>query len=490
MWSNLIQLSSDRKRSYQRQLIEAIVAAILDSKISVNNPLPSSRELSKQLGIARNTVVHAYQQLIDDGYLISKERSGYFVNKDILKGRAAQDRALQQAKLDDAPRGLEEKLKIKPSELRSIVKPEDWDQYPYPFLYGQLDPLLFPVQGWRDCCRQSLSVTDIKYSTPDKYDVDDKLLVDQIQARLLSRRGVWATPDQILITMGTQQALYILSELLVNKAIRVGIEDPGYNDARNIFALKTDQIVPLKIDENGLIISKEVFSCDVVFVTPSHQFPTTVTMSIERRKQLLAAAEEHDFLIIEDDYESEINFGDETTPTLKSMDINNRVIYVGSLSKTLAAGLRMGYMVAPKAIVKEARSIRRLMIRHPPMNNQRLVSLFLSMGHHDALLRRLRESYQKRWQIMGDSLMEYLPESTQHPVFGGTAYWVEGPETLDCNQLESEARQLGILVEAGDMFFMDPEANKNFFRLGYSSISENRIDKGLKMLCDLIHKIS
>ncbi len=489
MWKNLIQLSTDRKRSYQRQLIETIVSAILDSKISVNTPLPSSRELSKQLGIARNTVVNAYQQLIDDGYLISKERSGYYVNKEILTGRFIKDHLAKKAMEDDAPNGLENKIKIQPSLQRSIKKPKDWSQYPYPFLYGQLDEKLFPIQGWRDCCRQALSVSDIKYSTPDQYDADDTLLVDQIQARLLSRRGVWATPNQILITMGTQQALYIIAELMVDKETVVGIENPGYVDARNIFSLKTGLLKPLKIDDDGLVLGDSVNACDLIYVTPSHQFPTTVTLSLERRKQLLNDAEKHDFMIIEDDYESEINFGEEATPTLKSMDENNRVIYVGSLSKTLAAGLRMGYMVAPKAIIHEARAIRRLMIRHPPMNNQRLVSLFLSMGHHDSLLRKLRESYQRRWEIMGDSLSKYLPESTKAPTFGGTAFWVEGPPNLDTKELESLARKHGILVEPGDIFFTASEKHKNYFRLGYSSISEDKIDPGLKRLCELIHTI-
>lgn len=486
MWNKLIQLSTDRKRSYQRQLIKSIVSAILDSKISVNTPLPSSRELAKQLGIARNTVVYAYQQLIDDGYLIARERSGYFVNKEILTGRIVQNHLAKRTMEDDAPSGLSAKIKIQPSLQRSIQKPKNWNQYPYPFLYGQLDANLFPIQGWRDCCRQALSVSDIKYSISDQYDADDALLIDQIQARLLSRRGVWATPSQILITMGTQQALYILCELLVDNKTVVGIENPGYVDARNIFALKSEHIKPLAVDDNGLVLGQAVNRCDLIYVTPSHQFPTTVTLSIERRKQLLKDAKEHDFMIIEDDYESEINFAEEATPTLKSMDENNRVIYVGSLSKTLAAGLRMGYMVAPKLLIHEARAIRKLMIRHPPMNNQRLVSLFLSMGHHDSLLRKLRENYQKRWEIMGESLNKYLPKSTKMPSFGGTAFWVEGAKQLDTKDLELLARKQGILIEPGDIFFINSEHHKNFFRLGYSSISEDKIDAGLKRLSQLM----
>ncbi len=489
MWSSLIRLSNERKMSYQRQLIESIVAAILDSKLSPHNPLPSSRELAKQLGIARNTVVHAYQQLIDDGYLISRERSGYFVNEKILAGRVTQKSQPETPGREEDIDWLD-KIRVHPSQQRNIVKPADWNKYPYPFLYGQLDPALFPLQGWRDCCRQALSVSSIHHSTPDRFDLDDNLLIEQLQARILSRRGVWTTPDQILVTMGAQNAIYILAELLIDQQTRVGIEDPGYVDARNIFEMKTPLVQGLDIDHDGLIPGSAVNDCDIVYVTPSHQFPTTVTMDLERRTQLLQDSVQHDFLIIEDDYECEVNYVGEPTPALKSLDNSNRVIYVGSLSKTLAPGLRLGYMVAPADLIREARAIRKLMIRHPPLNNQRLAGLFLSMGHHDSLLQRLHETYRKRWQIMGESLSRYLPESTQIPTFGGTAYWVKGPDGLDSTQLQMEAQQNGILIEPGDIFFMQPDQHKNFFRLGFSSLSENKIDDGLKKLVELVHRLN
>ena len=289
--------------------------------------------------------------------------------------------------------------------------------------------------------------------------------------------------------MGAQQALYILADLLVNKDSRIGIENPGYADARNIFSLKSPQVVPLKVDENGLVPGKEMNSCDFIYVTPSHQSPTTVTMPMERRERLLRDAEKHDFLIIEDDYESEINFVGEPTPALKSLDSSERVIYVGSLSKTLAPGLRLGYMVGSRALIDEARALRRLMVRHPPANNQRLVALFLSMGHHDSLIHRLSQTYQDRWQVMGDALNQYLPESTRIPSFGGTSYWVEGPKQLDTRELKKQAREASILIESGDICFLQENPPQNFFRLGYSSIAANRIKPGIRKLADLIHKM-
>jgi GntR family transcriptional regulator/MocR family aminotransferase len=485
MWRSLFELSNNRKMSYQRQLREMIVTAILDKKLPLDIPLPSSRELARHLSIARNTVVLAYQQLIDEGYLISRERSGYYIDQTLLGGRVNIHQVAE--KPNDVQPDWNKHIKYRPSQQRNIVKPIDWQNYTYPFLSGQLDPKLFPVSDWRACCRQALSVSDIEDVTPDHIDTDDPLLIEQIQARILPRRGVWASRDEILITMGAQQAVYILADLLISKHSRIGVENPGYTDARNIFSLKSPQVIPLDIDDSGVIPGPDMHSCEFVFVTPSHQSPTTITMPLARRKQLLNDAVAHDFLIIEDDYESEINFVGEPTPALKSLDKHNRVIYIGSLSKTLAPGLRIGYMIASRELIAEARALRRLMIRHPATNNQRLVALFLSMGHHDSLIHRLSETYRERWQIVGDALNKYLPESTRRPSFGGTSYWVEVPVQVDTRELKKRARKASILIESGDIFFMQDKPPQNFFRLGYSSIAANRIEPGIKKLAALIH---
>ncbi len=487
MWDQLFKLSRERKVSYQRQLREMIVSAILDDKLPLQIPLPSSRELARHLGVARNTVVLAYQQLIDEGYLVSRERSGYYINPAMLDGRVR----VEPVKLDGEtrPPDWRHHIKFHPSKQRNVVKPVDWKQYPYPFLFGQLDPDLFPVADWRECCRQALSVSDIHEVTPDRIDIDDPLLIEQIQARILPRRGVWAARDEILITMGAQQALYILADLLIEKGTRVGIENPGYPDARNIFALKSPRVVPLDVDEHGVVPGGAMDSCEFLYITPSHQSPTTVTMPLQRREELLRRAEANDFLIVEDDYESEINFVGKPTPALKSLDANERIIYVGSLSKTLAPGLRVGYMVASRALIEEARALRRLMVRHPPANNQRIVALFLSMGHHDSLIHRLSKTYKERWQVMGEALNRYLPESSRIPSFGGTSYWVEGPARLDTRQLKERARQQGILIESGDICFMQDDPPQNFIRLGYSAIAAKQIEPGIERLAGLIHEM-
>lgn len=487
MRDQLLHLSPDSSASLQGQIREMLVSAILDGHIPGGCPVPSCRKLAIQLGVARNTVVLAYEQLVDEGYLIARERSGYYVNDDILAGRVRKQR-LPKEPVASGPDWVR-RLKLKPSVQRNIVKPSDWQKYTYPFIYGQFDPALFPIADWRECAREALSVMAIRDWARDSIDSDDPLLIEQIHTRLLPRRGVWASPDEILITVGAQQALYLLAALLVTDRSTVGIEDPGYPDARNIFSVMTSKMVALPVDEFGLFLDDRLNRCDYVYVTPSHQSPTTATLPLQRRQELLECAVEADFVIVEDDYENETNFVGDPTPALKSLDQNDRVIYVGSLSKTLAPGLRLGYMVAPAELIREARALRRLMLRHPPANNQRAVALFLARGHHDSLVRRLSHAYKDRWQVMGDALGRYLPDSTRAPVFGGTSYWVKGPDWLDTRTLQRQAAAHGVLIEPGDVHFLAHPASRRYFRLGFSSIPVDRIEPGIRKLTDLIHQL-
>ena len=489
MREQLFHLSSQSGASLQSQLREMMVRAILGGHILPGSAVPSCRQLAKQLGVARNTVVLAYQHLVDEGYLVARERSGYYVNEDILAGRVSVE-AVEPHSGDMFGPDWSSRFRTTPSRWRQIVKPKDWLNYPYPFIYGQCDLALFPVADWRECSRRALSVGAIRGWARDSIDSDDAQLLEQIHTRLLPRRGVWASSDEILITVGAQHALYLLANLFFGKQTVVGFEDPGYVDARSIFGMTSARIVGLSVDESGLIPDEKLDQCDYIYVTPSHQSPTTVTMPLERRHELLTRSVDSDFVIIEDDYESEFNYVGQPTPALKSLDHSGRVVYVGSLSKTLAPGLRLGYMVGPKELITEARALRRLMLRHPPANNERAVALFLSLGHHDSLVRRLSHAYKERWQVMGQALAQYLPESARMPAFGGTSYWVKGPDSLDTGVLAERAAAQGILIEPGDVFFLGENPPKNYFRLGFSSIPVDHIEPGIQTLADIVHNLA
>lgn len=483
----LVHIRRSEHASLQTQIREALVAAILDGQLAREEPIPSTRKMAKSLGVSRNTVVLAYQGLLDDGYLMARERSGYYVSEKAIETAAPPKLAVKQAV---SARSIDwsRRLTMRPAAQANVSKPLDWQSYSYPFIYGQVDHNLFPLAEWRDCARQALGKKWLGSWTNDTWAHDDPLLVEQIRRRILPRRGIMAGDDEILVTLGAQNALYLLTALLVSAKTRVGMEEPGYPDIRNIFSLSTPDVALLPVDEKGLVPNDSFNACDIVFTTPSHQFPTTVTMPLERRLELLKRAARHDVLIIEDDYEFETNYVNEPCPALKSLDDEGRVVYVGSLSKTLFPGLRLGFLVAPASVVAQARALRRLMVRHAPNNNQRTAALFLSLGHHDTLIRRLHRAYRSRWEVMGEALNRHLPEASRVPSFGGTSFWVKGPPRLDSEELARAAAMRGVLIEPGRIAFGAPDGPRNFYRLAFSSIEESKIEPGIRILSDLVRR--
>jgi len=486
MRDQLFHLDAGSGATLQTQLRQMLVAAIRDGQLPPGSALPSCRKLADTLAVARNTVALAYQDLVEEGFLVSRQRSGYFVSQEIDPGRLTQAPAsgAAAAPLPD----WFSRLRTRPSTQRNIVKPRNWQEFKYPFIYGQFDPALFPIADWRECSRQALSLPAVREWASDSFTDDDPRLIEQIRTLLLPRRGVFVQPEEILLTVGAQHAIFLLSALLIDESTTVGMEDPGYADARNIFLLRTSRLIGLPVDKDGMMDSPSLAKCNYVHVTPSHQFPTTVTMSLARRQALLERAEREDFVFIEDDYEAEINHVGRPTPALKSLDKHGRVIFVGSLSKTLAPGLRIGYLVGARELIAEARALRRLMLRHPPANNQRTTALFLSRGHYDSLLRREGQSLKQRWAAMQAALDRHLTRCKFVATSGGTAFWIEGPPALDARLLEKNAAAAGIVIETGDVHFLSDSGPKNFFRLGFSSIALERIEPGIKLLAQVIEK--
>lgn len=488
MWRELFLRFSKDGLSLQGQIRAMIVNAIHSGVLPPGEAVPSSRELADQLEVGRITVVLAYQQLAEESILLSQQRKGHFVNPDFRRGQvtsvAAPPTTTGGEKTDWMRR-----LCLQPSSHRSIVKPPDWQSYRFPFLYGQFDKDLFPTAAWRECCMKALSVLDIREWAPDLITRDDESLIQQIQTKILPRRGVWASSEELIITVGAQHALYMVADLLMREGTTVAIEDPGYPDARNIFSCRTSQIVALAVDEHGLPISEQVASADYVYSTPSHQCPTGVTMPRHRREELLQMAQEHDFIIIEDDFESENSFDGDPIPALKSLDRNDRVIYIGSLSKSLAPGLRIGYIVAAPELIQHLRALRRLMIRHPSTFIQRTLSLFISLGHNDAQLRRLAQAQKERHQLLVTSLAKYLPDCHPVPVSGGGSLWVRIPDKIPAHELAHHAALKGVLIEPGDVFFINQKPPGNYIRLGYQSIPAHAIDEGIMILSDVMNQL-
>jgi GntR family transcriptional regulator/MocR family aminotransferase len=487
MTDYLFRLPEHATGTLQSQIQEMMVDAITRGHLAPGATMPSGRKLAEQLKVARNTVVLAYQQLLDEGFIIARERSGFYVSEDVRAGFAQSHQTDSNALAPSANTiDWNSKLSFFPDAFPYLQKPRDWQRYPYPFVYGQFDKKLFPIADWRECCREAAGIAAIHNWASDHVDRDSELLVEQVHSKLLPRRGIWADRDEILITVGAQNALFLAAQLLLKPDDTIGMENPGYVDARNTFLTQTQDIELLDIDQQGMVIDERLANCQCIYTTPSHQFPTTYTMSKQRRLTLLEQANLHNIIIIEDDYESEFNYGVEPIPALKSLDTEGRVIYVGSLSKTLAPGIRLGYMVAPHEFIRQAKALRRIMLRHPPSNNQFIIAQFLKRGYHDALMRRISHTLFHRSKTMKTLLDEYFPGCTQKPDFGGSSFWVRGPEGLDCRLLGEAAKQQGILIENGDTFFYPGTEKLNYFRLGFSSITTEQIKAGLPLLSKLM----
>ncbi|EMH4161774.1 PLP-dependent aminotransferase family protein [Pluralibacter gergoviae] len=479
MSGHLLHVDFDRQRGLQEQVRETLIRAILSGIFDANTPLPSCRQLAAQLNVSRNTTALVFEGLVNEGFLISRPRSGYYLHPDAPQAVANMPERAQPDE-GNAPAWCS-RLKITPSQQESILKPAGWRDYRYPFIYGQPDTRQFPLASWRAAAGWLHGGGRDPEWVVDQVDRDVPMLIEQIRTRILPKRGIAASADEILITLGSQNALYLLTRLLMGRGTRVGVEDPCFREAINTFALSDCDIVPHAVDDEGMQHGSG--RCDYYYVTPGHQVPTGVTMSKRRRGELLAHAAAQDAVIIEDDYDSESNFTRNPLPALKASDRQGRVIYVSSLSKALSPGLRLGFMVADPELIDEARALRRLAYRHPPSNIQYQMAYFLAQGHYETHLRRYREDSARRWEMLNQALQQQLPAC--RPLPGSehaNAFWLRAPEGVNTQQLTWRAAHAGVLIEPGARHFLDDAPPENYFRMGFHAIAPDAIFPGAAAL--------
>ncbi|MFT6529525.1 MAG: GntR family transcriptional regulator/MocR family aminotransferase [Psychrosphaera sp.] len=487
MLSRLIHIEHDSDESLQSQIRRKLVEGILIGAFAAGSKLPSSRILAKQLEVSRNTVVLVYQTLLDEGYIVSRERSGIYVSEDLQQGRVGKSLTASQKIL---PSNNSHKFKGAVATTNATSCPANWRSYLYPFMDGKFDSSLYPVREWREATNKANATKEI-YQWSELQGEDDPMLLDEIRTKILPRRGIQASQDEILITVGSQQALYLVTELFIDRSVTVAVEEPGYPEMRELLLQHGASLKYQAVDNNGMVVNDQLNDCDLAYVTPSHQTPTSVTMSMDRRDQLLKKAQQQDLMIIEDDFEFESNFLGQPHPALRSLDTDNRVVYISCLSKVLASGIQIGFVVAEASVIAELKKLRKLMLRNPPLNNQRAVAYFLSLGYYDAYMMHLHKLFFERWLTLREALNIYLPNCVDTgPIQGGTAYWITGPKELDGEHLREQAAAKGILIEPVKRYFAKSDYPENCFRMGITSIPNERIQLGVKKLADLIHQLT
>ncbi len=372
---NLILNRSD-DRSIQAQLSGQFKKLIQSGELEAGERLPSTRELAHELAISRNTVVAAYETLQAEGYVEATLRRGFTVNKATQAFRTMTLRARERRE---------------PERTRALPA------MPVPFRPTQPDVNLFPLPIWNRhrtrVLRRGASL--LQYQSRFPVGLDE--LRSSVADYLRDSRGVRCAWHQVAITNGSQQALFLLAHLLLRPGLRVMMEEPGYPGARNAWSHAGATIVPAPVDEEGIRLAEdEKLDATLIYVTPSHQFPLGACMSLGRRLSLLQAANTAGAWIVEDDYDAEFRYTSLPQPSLQSLDEHSRVIYVGSFSKTLCPGLRLGYVVLPPALQEPFAALKSTVDDYSPLVDQATLAAFLDSGGFYAHLRRCRRRYAER----------------------------------------------------------------------------------------------
>jgi GntR family transcriptional regulator/MocR family aminotransferase len=479
-WRALLPLARDSALPLQVQLRAAIVRAIVDRRLMPQARLPSTRVLAQTLELARNTVNAVYTSLVTDGWLLAPTRQGHRVNPDArapapshgVRDGARGSRIDWSAKLAGRSTGLGGAPSKAPSPATR-----------YAFVTGQVDVGRPPPKVWHDLLHQSIDLPANLGPVASDGDRDHPELLEQVARHVLPRRGIHASPDRILITLGEQQALALVAAALGRDDTVVGLESPVSRAIWDTWRWFGAHPIALTRDDQGVQVRPPWPRCTVVQVSPNHPAPTALTLGVSARQALLEAAIEHDLLVIENDPLGDLSFEGMPLPALQAMDSDDRVIHLASLSQSIGPGLGLGCIVAAPPLITRLRAIRRLLAPPPPMAMQHALARYYSLGHHDLHLRRRARSLALRARLLCDALRRRLPQLSFVEPQGGTAVWVRTPEGTDLARLLEAARTRGVVFETDETWLpaRRPSAAPHLL-LGFGSIAPQHIEPGIAEL--------
>ncbi|MGZ8287938.1 MAG: MocR-like pyridoxine biosynthesis transcription factor PdxR [Telluria sp.] len=465
-----------------RQLYKVLREAILDSLMPVGLQLPSSRELARELGVSRNTILHVYEGLVSEGFLEARTGAGTFV-ADTIPDRVA------PAARDGLPAPRSSAV-LSRSGTRLVAQAGSYGVQWGAFMPGVPDVTAFPNKVW-----SRLQNAHWRRSRPEllTYSSGAGLLSLRvaIAKHLQIARSVNCAPERIIITSGVHQSLDLVGKLLADPGDLAWVEDPCYWGTRSVLDALHMKIAPMPVDSQGMTLPARQRTRRPRFlvVSPSHQYPLGVVMSLARRRQLLEFAQANDSWIIEDDYDSEFRYASRPLPSLQGMDGFDRVLYMGSFSKTMFPGLRIGFLVVPAAMALPFATAAAELYRGGQTFTQAVLADFINNGHFAGHIRRMRQVYARRRTLLIDAIKANFGERLE--IAGGEAglhLTLLLPQHCDDQALAVAAANEGIAVRPLSRYYSAPRVARKGLLLGYACVDDALVAPQFAVLAKLIER--
>lgn len=473
-----------------RQLYDAIKQAILAGTLGVGTQLPPTRELAQLLGISRQTVLNAYAQLMAEGFLSGTVGRGTFISDKLPLPSAG------KSMKTNSPRLLRPLSERGSRFVGEAVRLNTHTGMPRAFRIGMPGLDIFPFDVWArlEARRWRKPQHHLGYDDPAGYTP----LREAIAAYLRTARGVQCDAQQVLITSGSQQALFLVASLLLSPGDAAWVEEPGYRGINASLHAANARVCHVPMDEAGLCVSwatKRFPDAKLVYVTPSHQQPLGITMSLQRRLELLAWAAEKKVWVVEDDYDSEYRYTGPPLASMQSLDKAGCVIYTGTLSKILFPGLRLGYMVLPPALVDAFMQGKAIIDRHTATMPQMVLTDFINEGHFSRHIKRTREAYVERRDTLLTALERHLADELEiGNADAGLHFAVTFRTKHDDRTVMQAASERGIELRALSSFYNAPQSSHDIPRtsgllLGFAAVREADLKRGVLGLRDMFAKL-
>jgi GntR family transcriptional regulator/MocR family aminotransferase len=479
MATTLLELAIDLPPKGSREVIASLThqlkKAILDGRLKAGLRLPASRLFAQSLGVSRNTVVAAYDLLLNDGYLIARPGAGTFIAGNLTQ-RSLTTKA---AKATNDPR-LSTYWRHPPEEAANIPT------LAYDFRMGLPETRAFPFHLWHRL--QARSLRALTRETPDYYLPEGRLsLRAAISRHISAARAVACTAEDIIVTTGSQQGFDLIARCLVEpRRTVVAVEEPGYPPVRAIFAAAGAEVQGVPVDDEGLRVDLLPKATRIIAVTPSHQFPMGVAMSMARRAQLIDFARTHRAVIIEDDYDSDFRFSSRPLDALQTLDQEGTVFYVGTFSKSLFPALRVGYLVCPFWARNAVIAAKHMSDANTSVLAQDTLAAFMSEGHLGRHIRKMRKIYGERRDVLIGALAQHGGgQLAVIPSAAGLHLSARLSLEYRAGAIAAKAQFQGIGLQAFERYTRAKTA-PNGFAFGYGLIEARRVEEGIVQLTRLI----